>query len=219
MWDPAARALTLEGASPVATFVSQTPVPHAGRLPATRLANASAWASNGAWLNGPHAVLEGTPEGGGRGPALVLRLSRPAVVAPPSASSLTLRFDARLADPDGAGALPGGVVAYALAGAAAADAAATAGRPPPAASPGAPPPPPAPTPPARPLRLSDAALFIDASLSGVESPGQGGAKQTSPYYGCYSSSLGSLAVFGSNCGGSEDWQYDPFTAGGSQYVG
>jgi hypothetical protein len=40
-----------------------------------------------------------------------------------------------------------------------------------------------------------------------------------PIYSCYSSSLGSLAVFGSNCGGSEDWQYDPFTAGGSQYVG
>ena len=219
-WDPAARTLTLGATHPVATVLSQSPAPRAGRLPAARLANASAWASNGTWLNSPHAVLEGTPPGGGRGAVLVLRLASPAVV-PPSpgggGAALTLRFSATPATADGAGALPGGVVAYALAAAAAGAAGAggaTAAAAPPAPSPGGGAPDAGP-----PVLLSDAALFIDASAAGEDGGVDGGAKQVSPYYGCYSSSLGSLAVFGSNCGGSEDWQYDPFTAGGSQYVG
>jgi hypothetical protein len=222
VFDPAAHSLTLSATHRVATVVSQAPAPHAGRLPAARLANASAWTSNGTWLNGPHAVLEGTPVGGGKGVTLVLRLSSPAVVgggggggadAPP----LTLRFSATPATADGAGALPGGVVAYALASA---QAAAVAGSADGATATTTPPPAPTAGPP---LRLSDAALFIDGSAAGEggadPNAGGGGAKQVSPYYGCYSSTLGSLAVFGSNCGGSEDWQYDPFTAGGSQYVG
>jgi hypothetical protein len=178
VFDRAAGVLTLEGTHPVATVLSQAPVPHAARLPAARLANASAWTSAGAWLAGPHAVLEGTPVGGGRSVSVVVRLASPAVA---STSPLTLRFAARLASPDGAGALPGGVVAYALAGAAAEAAGADGGSarpPPPASLPGPPPPGTAP-----PLRLSDAALFIDAFVAGVEGSGQGGAKQVSPYYG------------------------------------
>ena len=167
----------MQAAFPVATVLSQAPVPHAARLPAARLANATAWASNGTWLNSPHAVLEGTPEGGGKGVVLALRLSRPAVVSP---SPLTLRFDAVPATADGHGALVGGVVTYALAADADASAAAAA-----AAAAGAAPPPPAPAaaPPRRPLALSDAALFIDASVAGGEASEQGHQKQVSAYYG------------------------------------